>query len=285
MVFHGTQVAFQRWIRLTRFAPYHETRSPNETDMTMNEPGVSDRFSWPSGARAAVSLTYDDAVPTQRGAARTLEQLGLRGTFFLTGTAPDLDAHRDAWRGLLDAGHELASHTMHHPCDCSHDWVPRGYTTQDYDLARMAEELDQTLALLRSLGARPPYTFAYPCGETHVGKTPQSYVSLVRERFLAARGVEPRVADPLRDPLSLVPAHDGAKSPRELIELVERAVENGGWLVLLFHGVGGDHLPVEREAHTALAEYLARQAGRVWTEPFGGVAAHVRDALATGLAQ
>jgi peptidoglycan-N-acetylglucosamine deacetylase len=242
----------------------------------MSEANVPKRFSWPDGARAAVSLTYDDAVPSQRRAARELEQLGLRGTFFLTGTASDLAAHRGAWRDLLEAGHELASHTMHHPCDGSHDWVPRGYTTQDYDLGRMAAELDQTLGLLGSLGARPPYTFAYPCGETTVGKPPQSYVGLVRERFLAARGVEPRVADPWLDPLSQVPAHDGARPPHELIELVERAAESGGWLVLLFHGVGAEHLPVELEAHRALTNHLASQAGRVWTDSFGAVAAHVQ---------
>jgi peptidoglycan/xylan/chitin deacetylase (PgdA/CDA1 family) len=236
----------------------------------------SARFSWPGGARAAVSVTYDDAVPTQRLAAAELERFGLRGTFFLTGTAPDLADQREAWRELLSAGHELASHTMHHPCDCSHEWVPRGYTTQDYDLERMRAELDQTIELLSSLGAAPPHTFAYPCGETRIGKNQESYVGLVTERFLAARGVEPRVADPIRDPLWLVPAHDGAKSADELITLVERAVDEGGWLVLLFHGVGGDHLPAARAAHTALAKHLANNHGRVWTDRFGAVAAHVR---------
>lgn len=240
------------------------------------DPG-RDAFTWPGAARAAVSITYDDAVPTQRSAARELARLGLRGTFFLTGTAPDLARRRDDWRALLEAGHELASHTMHHPCDCSHAWVPRGYTTQDYDLPRMAAELDQTLELLASLGAAPPYTFAYPCGETSIGATPQSYRGLVEQRFLAARGVEPRVADPRRDALGLIPAHDGAKTADELIALVEQAVNEGGWLVLLFHGVGGDHLPASREAHAALAEYLARNAERVWTERFGAVAAHVRE--------
>jgi peptidoglycan/xylan/chitin deacetylase (PgdA/CDA1 family) len=237
----------------------------------------SRQFPWPRGARAAVSLTYDDAVPSQRLAASALERLGLRGTFFLTGTAPDLRASRARWRGLLGAGHELASHTMHHPCDGSHAWVPRGYTTQDYDLPRMGKELDETLELLAALGAAPPYTFAYPCGETRVGKTPESYVGLVAERFLAARGVEPRVADPWRDPLELVPALDGAKSPSELLALVDHAVAEGGWLVLLFHGVGGDHLPVDGAAHAALIEHLAGRRDQVWTETFAGVATHVQQ--------
>jgi hypothetical protein len=140
----------------------------------------------------------------------------------------------------------------------------------------MAAELDQTIELLAALGAPAPYSFAYPCGETQIGKGKESYVGLVAERFLAARGVQATVADPLRDPLSLVPACDGAKGTDELIALVEQAAAQEGWLVLLFHGVGGDHLPVERAAHDALATHLARSAGRIWTERFGTVAAHVQ---------
>jgi peptidoglycan/xylan/chitin deacetylase (PgdA/CDA1 family) len=234
-------------------------------------------FPWPRGARAAVSLTYDDAVPSQREAADELSRAGLRGTFFLTGTASDLRERRAAWQGLLAAGHELASHTMHHPCDCSHAWVPRGYTTQDYDRPRMAAELDETLELLSGLGASRPYTFAYPCGETAIGAARESYVDLVAERFLAARGVESRLADPWRDPLSLIPAVDGARPGEELIARVDDAIARGGWLVLLFHGVGSDHMAVERAAHTTLLQHLTRRHDVVWTERFGTVAARVRE--------
>lgn len=235
-------------------------------------------FTWPGGARAAVSLTYDDAVPTQRrNAARQLGARGLTGTFFLTGTSPDLSSSRREWQGVLAAGHELGSHTMHHPCDASHAWVPRGYTSQDYDLPRMGAELDQTLELLEGLGAPAPFTFAYPCGETRVGKKRQSYVELVAQRFLAARGTEPRIADPLKDALELVPAHDGAKAEAALIALVDEAAALGGWLVLIFHGVGGDHLSVTLDAHAALLEHLSQRRATLWTERFGTVAAHVRS--------
>lgn len=173
---------------------------------------------------------------------------------------------------------------MHHPCDGAHAWVPRGYTTQDYDLPRMGAELDETLNLLHELGARPPFTFAYPCGETRVGKDPESYVELVAERFLAARSTEPRIADPFTESLELVPAHDGARTKTELIALVDEAEATGGWLVLLFHGVGGDHLAVTSEAHAALLDHLSQRRGAIWTERFGAVAAHVRSrrAGATG---
>lgn len=235
-------------------------------------------FPWPGAKRAAVSLTYDDAVQSQRRhAASQLSALRLPGTFFLTGDSRDLAEHRRAWQELLDAGHELASHTMHHPCDCRHDWVPRGFTSQDYDLPRMQAELQQTLALLRGLGAPEPYSFAYPCGETAVGAPAQSYRPLVDQLFVAARGVEPGIADPWQSELGLVPANDGARGAAELIELVDRAEETGGWLVFLFHGVGGDHLSVELTAHAELLEHLARRRDSVWTERFGTVASHVRE--------
>jgi len=231
---------------------------------------------WPAPARAAVSLTYDDAVPTQRQyAAPALEQVGLRGTFFVTGTSADLAAHRAEWRAIASAGHELASHTLHHPCDCRHDWVPRGYTSQDYDLPRMQAELEQTLELLAGLGASRPYTFAYPCGETQIGPTGESYRPLVQQMFLAARGVEPRIANPELEPFDLIPAYDGARSGDELIALVDQAVQQRGWLVLLFHGVGGDHLAVERSDHQRLLEHLQKRRGEVWTDRFGAVASHL----------
>jgi peptidoglycan/xylan/chitin deacetylase (PgdA/CDA1 family) len=233
-------------------------------------------FPWPGGKRAAVSLTYDDAVPSQRiHAARQLGLQRLPGTFFLQGSSSDLSRHRREWQALLAAGHELASHTMHHPCDCSHDWVPRGYTSQDYDLERMRRELEQTGKLLQDLGAKGPYTFAYPCGETRIGNPAESYVPLVSELFLAARGVEPRIADPWSDALELVPAFDGSRALSELLELCEQAEATGGWLVLLFHGVGGDHLAVSLEVHAALLEHLARRRDSLWTESFRTVASHV----------
>lgn len=111
-----------------------------------------------------------------------------------------------------------------------------------------------------------------------MGKERESYVGLVSQRFLAARSVEPRIADPRSDALALVPAHDGAKTAEELIALVDEAETKGGWLVLLFHGVGSDHLPVASDAHAALLDCLSQRRGSIWTERFGTVAAHVRAA-------
>lgn len=98
---------------------------------------------------------------------------------------------------------------------------------------------------------------------------------LVRDLFLAARSVEPAIADPRAVALELVPAHDGAKPIEELCALLDRAEAERGWLVLLFHGVGGDHMSVPLETHLALLEQLAARRQTLWTERFGVVAAHI----------
>ena len=126
------------------------------------------------------------------------------------------------------------------------------------------------------MGAPAPFTFAYPCGETRVGEPAESYMPIVSELFLAARGVQARLADPWGDSLQEVPAFDGAREASELIALCERAEAEGAWLVLLFHGVGGDHLAVSAEAHEALLEHLERRRTALWTENFRNVARHVR---------
>src|SRR5258708_34589092 len=69
---------------------------------------------WPGGAKAAVSLTYDDALNSQLdNAVPELKRLGMKGTFFLT----ENNAHwRLAdWEALARDGHEGAHHTLTHP--------------------------------------------------------------------------------------------------------------------------------------------------------------------------
>jgi peptidoglycan/xylan/chitin deacetylase (PgdA/CDA1 family) len=219
--------------------------------------------------RAAVSLTYDDTLASQLdNAAPDLDKHGLLGTFFLT----DARVSPDRWRALRARGHELAAHTLLHPCTRTNAWVKPGNGTEDYTLARLAKELDDQMAMLDALGQPRPFTFAYPCGETTVGAGHESYVPLIKERFLAARGVNGSVAMKGVD-LSLVPGLISTGSAEQLVARVAEAVAQGGWLVFVFHGVGGDYLSVSREAHAELLAYLGSHTDTVVTAPFGTVAA------------
>jgi len=236
-------------------------------------------FVWPHGARAAVSLSYDDAIPSQLdNAAPALKKHGLYATFFLTGSSPTLAATPERYRDLVRNGHELGAHTIHHPCDRGLGFPEPGFALQDYDRARMEAELQDSLRQLRELGQSAPFSFAYPCGSTWLGEARESYIPLVEQQFRAARGVKPDVADPLRVSLSEVPSAMGNSSALELTSWVERALASGGWVVFTFHGVAGDHLAVSAEAHEALLGYLEQRKSSVWTERFGTVAAYVQAA-------
>ena len=70
---------------------------------------------WPNGARGAGSLTYDDGLNSQLdNAVPELDRRGLKATFFLT----EANAHwrLAEWEALAREGHEIANHTMSHPC-------------------------------------------------------------------------------------------------------------------------------------------------------------------------
>ena len=213
---------------------------------------------WPNGAAAAVSLTYDDGLRSQlEHAVPVLDRAGIKATFFLSG------GNVAEFAPLAKQGHELASHTLRHPCNA--DLAALG-------APEMAAELDAGNAAVQALGVSGKLTFAYPCGQMSM-KGMESYVPLVKERFRAARGVAGVVADPTQADLFNVPAwfppssSDGA----DVIAFIERAAASHGWAVIGVHGVSeaGEYLQLSQPAHDKIVAYLAEHTQTLWTAPFG----------------
>src|SRR6476646_9727332 len=72
---------------------------------------------WPGGARAAVSLTYDDGLNSQLdNAIPELDRLGFKATFFLTEQNVREGRRLADWERVAADGHEVANHTVTHPC-------------------------------------------------------------------------------------------------------------------------------------------------------------------------
>src|SRR5882724_11589520 len=110
--------------------------SPAPVTATPGPAAKIEPFVWPNGTRAAVSLTYDDAIQSQLdNAVPALAKHGLVATFFLTGHSNTLASSPERYHAIVRAGHELGSHTMYHPCDRSLSFVKPGFALQDYDLA------------------------------------------------------------------------------------------------------------------------------------------------------
>jgi peptidoglycan/xylan/chitin deacetylase (PgdA/CDA1 family) len=230
------------------------------------------KFAWPGGALAAVTLLYEDGLTSQlEKAIPQLNEAGLHGTFFPSGDGLKDPSNAVLWSAAIAAGHEIGAHTINHPCDRAHDFVREGFSLQDYSEERLRGEINENLEIIKKFGAsvdRP--VFAYPCGESVYGEDlKKSYVPLIKEMFLAARGVAGNIADPEKPCFGITCGTQG------MIDIAEKALARGGWALFLFHGVGGDYISVEAGAHREFLRYLVAEKANILTAPFGKISAAI----------
>ena len=147
-------------------------------------------FAWPEGKRAAVSLSFDDGRPSQVDIGLPLfRKLGVKVTFYAVPSG--VEKRLAGWKELVADGHEVANHSLTHPCTVNYGLSKDGTDVlENYDLIRMARQLDDTNAQIQKLLGVKPVDFAYPCGLKFVGRgvDVRSYVPLVAVRFLVGRG-------------------------------------------------------------------------------------------------
>ncbi len=240
-------------------------------------------FAWPNHCSGAVSLTFDDAARSQLdNAIPALDRHWVRGTFYVS-------LHHDHWRNRIadwraaaQRGHEIANHSLRHPCGRNFDFITPETALENYTLERMEMELREASRILReAIPGQTDFSFAYPCGQKYVGdgESRQSYVPVVARQFLAARGLGEVANHPLKCDLMDVWSWMVQRiSAEEMIRMTEEAVAQGKWAVFCYHGIGGDHFPVATEALEGLANHLTRNQDRIWTDTFLNVAKHIAAA-------
>jgi hypothetical protein len=230
---------------------------------------------WPGGHKAAIVLTYDDSLRSQLDVAiPQLDAAGLRGTFFLNATFAPADVPR--WRAAAEKGHELANHSLLHPCPAAAFAMEPQSNTERYSVKGMLREIGAMNTMLAAIDGKSTRTYGVPCSQTIVGG--QDYVDALRAsglvRYVRTGGkgdgviADPRGIDRFRVPSRGFPE---TATGADLIGFVERVRRSGGMGVLAFHGVGGDYLSVSGEAHRALVAYLKKHADEIWVAPFGEV--------------
>jgi peptidoglycan/xylan/chitin deacetylase (PgdA/CDA1 family) len=236
-------------------------------------------FPWPAGARAAVSLTFDDARPSQVDVGLPIfDRHGVKVTFFLV---PATAERRLAgWKQAAAAGHEIGNHTLDHPCTGNFAWS-RPNALEDYTLERMRQQLLGANERLRERLGVTPEVFAYPCGQTFVGRglDTRSYVPLVAATFVAGRGwLGEAPNDPERGDLAQVLGMEmDGKDFEQVRALLEQARRDRSWLVLAGHDIGEGGVQTTRVAMLEkLLPYLRDPANGFWTAPMGTVAQAIR---------
>lgn len=228
--------------------------------------------------KCAVSLTYDDALNVHLdNAVPLLDSLGFKGTFYLSVYFPGFRDRMPDWKKASQRGHELANHTLFHPCIGNmpgREWVNPERDLSKYTVQRMTDEMRMTNIVLQSIDGKTKHTFAYPCGDTKIGDS--SYID--KKDFVAARGTKAEMLHIAQIDLYNVGCYPiNGESGDQLIQLVKQAMESGTLLVFLFHGVGGEHnLNVSLEAHRALLKFLKANEKDIWVAPFIEIAEHIK---------
>jgi len=221
-----------------------------------------------NGYRSAVVLTYDDGLNVHLDKAiPALDAAGLKGTFYIQGTAATLNERADDWRRAAAIGHELGNHTLFHPCAGSlpgRSFVNADFDLDTYTIRRITEELKVANTLLKAIDGKDKRTFAYTCGDRKAGET--DFTPQVQRLFPGARGVASKMETPETIDLYNIGAYMiNGQTGGQMIELVKEAQQKGRLLVFLFHGVGGEHnLDVTLEAHNQLVEYLMQNRKDIW---------------------
>lgn len=226
--------------------------------------------------QAAVALTYDDALHVHLDKViPQLDSFGFKATFYLIGASPAFTTRIADWRKAAAKGHELGNHTLFHPC--AGNKPDRGWVKPDRDLAkytvqRASDEIMMNQALLEATDGKKKRTLACPCGESSIADS--SFLYKAKEYFVATRdGTPDAVTVNKFKPANVQWIGADASTENQLVDAMKKAIADKALLVIVFHGVGGEHsINISLEAHRNLMRFIKQNESKIWVAPFLEVA-------------
>jgi peptidoglycan/xylan/chitin deacetylase (PgdA/CDA1 family) len=236
--------------------------------------------SWPGGAKAAVSLSYDDALASQLDhAVSALAAHHLKATFYLTLNADAYKTRQSEWQALAKAGHELGNHSVHHACRASlanREWVSPEQDLDHLTVAKISAEIRATNQQLLKLDQQTSRTFTPPCGDTQAKDG--DYLASVAPLFSGIKVLGPAVTSMEQLAGKQLPTWFPVEPTlQQLIDYIEEAAKNGTIASITFHGVGGDHMQVDAKVHQQFLAYLAKHRDRFWVDTYHNISLHLEQ--------
>jgi len=262
-------------------ASYASAQQPNKRPRSQRHLDPSG-FPWPNDAKMALSLTFDDGRSSQvTEGVPVLDSFGVKVTFYAQ--PENLLQELELWKQAAASGHEFGNHTIGHPCTGNFAWVRYDdVVLESYDIDRMRAEVLQANDEIEELLGVRPVSFAYPCGQTYVGRgiTTKSYVPLIAELFQTGRRWldETSNAPDHFDPAQVMAMRMDGEDFNTIRRLIERAKRSETWLVLAGHSIGdstrwGTDLGMLRE----LLAYVQEPDNGVWIAPVSEVASFIAN--------
>lgn len=237
-------------------------------------------FLWPDGKKMAISITFDDARLSQiDNGIPLLDKYNVKGTFYLS---PDAMLERvDGWKKAISNGHDIGNHSLVHPCTGNFLWS-RQKALENYSFVEMGNELDSAGRMIEHVLGFRPVSFAYPCGQTFIGRglQTQSYVPLVAARFKTGRTwLDEGPNDPVFCDLSQLTGMElDGKSFQQIKVLIDDAREKGSWLILAGHEMdeGGAQTSILSTIES-ICQYAMDPANEIWIDHVNNIGDYVRE--------
>jgi len=237
-------------------------------------------FSWPDGKKIAISLTFDDARLSQidKGIP-VLDKYNVKGTFYLS--PGNIEKKLEGWKKAILVGHEIGNHSLLHPCTGNFSWS-RHKAIENYTLRDMGKELDSASQLIKKILGVKPISFAYPCGQTYIGRSLQtySYVPLIAARFITGRTwLDEGPNDPaFCDLAQLTGMELDGKSFKQVKSLIEAAKAKGSWLILAGHEMNeSGSQTTYLSTLDSLCQYALNPENGIWIDNVKNIANYVRE--------
>lgn len=242
--------------------------------------GEKTDFNWPEGKKMGLSLTFDDARLSQidKGIP-LLDKHNVKATFYVS---PDRMVQRmEGWERALKNGHEIGNHSVVHPCTKNFDWA-RNKAIEDYTLKSMHSELDSANRIVEETLGIIPRSYAYPCGQTYVGrgKQTESLVPLIASMFESGRTwLDEGPNDPVYcDMAQLTGMEMDGKSFESIKKLIDDARSKGSWLILAGHETAEEGRQTTYiETLEDICEYAQDPANEIWIDNVHNIAEYVRQ--------
>lgn len=239
-------------------------------------------FKWPEGMRMALSFTFDDAALTQiDNGIPVFDKYGIKATFYVS--LWSVEKRLDGWKNAIKNGHEIGNHTSKHPCTINLDFS-LDHPLEDYTLSQMSDELFKENEALRKLFGIQPVSFAYPCGQTFVGRgqDTRSYVPLISRMFESGReygGSDGGMVNPVLSDMAHLPGvYMDGKSFEEIKLMIDSAKNSGKWLILAGHGIKeGDKNATQISTIEAVCRYAQDPSNGIWVDNVHNIASYIRE--------
>ncbi len=271
-------------IRLKKLKVYHLDITGMMTIICLSSFNVSayndNKIHWPNGAKAAVSLAYDDALNSHLDhALPALNKLNLKASFYLTLSSPTVNNRLAEWRSTAKQGHELGNHTINHACKGSlpaREWVPAHNDLDKKQFAEIIREIKTANTFLKAIDGETIRTFTVPCADQVVEN--KNYVRALHDAFV---GIKSHVGKIPHDSASINIMNAAVWAPLgntgvELIAYAQQAALHGTIANFTFHGIGGDYLSVSKKAHQELLNYLADNKNIYWVDTYRNISLYIK---------